>query len=137
MAKSEHKIRINMSDWDLGGWPDLLGSAIEIDCEKDAGGNVELTFSLDPASFDNAARKVGEQAIESFLENSLLATITPLGLSVRADELPVDSDDEAVRLVVPWSHCFIFGGQAAVNQLVSFLRQQVDRSGFKWPGDAE
>jgi hypothetical protein len=95
MMNDKPKIKVDLSDWGLGEWPDMLGKALldGLRVQKDSMG-FEIEF--DDTVFEPAVRKIARESIETFINESVA------GLTVEGLELIGEYEGD-YRVLVPWA----------------------------------
>jgi hypothetical protein len=91
----ERKITVDMSEWELGDWPEKIEEAITIDR---IGG--KLIIKIGDKQFEDAAREIAEDAVKAFFEQELFFHCMAAGI--------VQSDLEGTTtLMIPWNDIWL------------------------------
>lgn len=79
------KIKIDLSDWDSGCWPDYLEKCFKFEVD-DEFKSVEIT--LDQDALDKAAKTIAGEAIASFFnDETVYFYLTDAGLEIGSSEM--------------------------------------------------
>jgi hypothetical protein len=92
------KIKIDLSDWELGLWPDMLRDALldGLSVRKNFNG-FEIELDLD--GFNPIARKIAQEAIEEFVNgDDTVAVLTTEGVVLEGLY-----EDEKQRFLIAWA----------------------------------
>jgi hypothetical protein len=109
------KITIDMSEWELGDWPERIEDAIVFDR---VGGTINI--KIGDKQFDDAAREIAEDAIVAFFEEDLFFHCMHEGIQI--------SDiDGSIRHLIPWSHIWLLHHHADLRlSLSATLKWMID-----------
>src|SRR5262249_47207963 len=90
--KHSLKLKLDLTNWELGDWPEQLESIIRFEWE---GQLRSLEVSVDADALDAVTRKIATEAIEVFF-NDFFPDMTDAGIEFYADEQGED------KHIVPW-----------------------------------
>lgn len=136
--RSKKRIVVNLSEWNLDGWPEALGEAVEV--ETSSYGDIEITLKLGDAH-EAAAKKIAKEAIEAFIVG--LEDVT-----IDVDGLRLGSSEFEGKIFVPWSPHKPDGSWRALgvrgpyvaprpdkslDDLIAWLRQECEIRGLPFP----
>lgn len=95
-------IKIDLSEWELGGWPEDISSIVKVDTSY---GIVSISIDLEGEAFVAVARKIAKEAIEAFFQGGggVLVELTPSGL---------EFDDESSKVLLPFDDMFVSSKEA-------------------------
>lgn len=65
-----HRIKIDLSEWDLGDWSERIEKGVEINFWNE---QIEITIPMKGSEiFKNIAREIAQEAIQTFVETDIL-----------------------------------------------------------------
>lgn len=84
------KIKIDLSEWELGNWPDDISKIVRVDIEGDGSINIEISGDI----FTETARKIAQEAVEAFFEEEIYFIASSKGLIIESHD--------GKKTTVPW-----------------------------------
>lgn len=111
---SRPTIKVDLSEWELGEWPEEIGKNRLIVEQHDTGLNISFDFEV---AFHNIARKIVTEAIETFFNGEVLHTFTTQGLEISSEELKQ-------KIVVPWDMLGTDGDKETFAQLRALATEE-------------
>ena len=82
--KRTARIKVDLSEWEWGEWPDQLWECVTVEKHKYMQG-LDIELNLNPAMFEKAAAKIAKEAIETYV-NDASWSISKKGLVVRDNQ---------------------------------------------------
>jgi len=118
-TKRKKKVRVNLSNWEWGDWPDDLEKGISVNIEKD-GNSFEISIDLKPEVLERAVRKIATEVIEVFFKE-------PFGLdmSVCEEGISISSPEMNQEVIVPWSKIYL-GTESNLAALEEWKKEQIE-----------